>query len=212
MTNFVILMMGYTATGKSTLAKRLSKSLGTDIFHSAVTRKELNLMPSKEEAVADFFVMTGDRRKEVDKKVYSENTNRTINSLEKNRSVIIDSGNFFTWQRNTIYTAVVKFRPEIIIVRTLCGEKEVMNRLSHRMKNFGKTPFDETPSIKAYESCKIATESPDNSDSLPWGKKPTIIDYDTEKGIVKVVQGDESSVMVKKIIDAIKIKGRIDIK
>ena len=64
--------MGYTAVGKSTLAKKLAAKLDCDIYHSAVTRKHLGLSPKKEDAKAFFFLGNPDRKK-VDKIVYLAN-------------------------------------------------------------------------------------------------------------------------------------------
>lgn len=199
-----MLMMGFTGTGKSTLAEKLSSALETDIFHSAVTRKDLGIKVTKEEAADDLFDMMGNKRKDMDKKVYTENTRRAIESLKQDRNVILDAGHFFVWQRDMIYKETSTFNPEIIIIRTVCDEEEVKKRLAQRLKEFDKSPLAETPSLKAYHSCKEATEYPDDSDLLPSGEKPAIIEYDTHTNDLKVIQGDASSPIVKQITDAIK--------
>ena len=197
-------MMGFTATGKSTLALRLSKIMNTDLFHSAVTRKNINLSPEQEEAADEFFDLRSSNRKAMDKIVYAENRMHSVQSLKKRKDVILDAGHFFKSQRELIYHDTLQYRPEIFIIRTVCGEDEIIKRLNKRLKDFNKSHFNETPSFRAYESCKAVTEYPDGSDILPSGDLPVIIEVDTSKGDINIKQDGKNINKIEEILNAIK--------
>ena len=203
---FIIIMMGFTASGKSTISQKLSEKLGTDIFHSAVTRKKLGLADfSKKEAKEEFFDLTKDGRKDMDMKVYSENCKLATESLKSGKDVIIDAGHFFIWQRGMIYKSVADINPEVIILRVFCSEEETIKRLKRRLEEFNNSLFNETPSMNAYESSKIVTEYPDDTDVLENGKKPTIIEFNSEKNETKLIQGNNKSDVINKVLNAIKM-------
>lgn len=193
--NFVIIMMGFTGTGKSTTAKYLSQHLPAAIFHSATTRKELNFTFSKGEAKDDFFDLSNEKRKEMDRQVYIKNAQYCVSALGQGKDVILDSGHFFFWQRKLIYQQTESLHPEIFILRTTCDESVIKKRFIQRAKDFDKDVFSETPSFKAYESCKLATEYPDGIDQLPSGDKPVIIEFDTERHKAILIQGVTSKIV-----------------
>ena len=176
--NFVVLMMGYTGSGKSTVAKKLAENISCDLYHSAVIRKELGFKFSKKAAEDDFFLLTSKKRESMDKKVYAKLAEKCKKSLTNEKNVIIDAGHFFKWQRENIYEKVKDLSPELFIIKVECPKNIILKRLKTRKNQFSKSEFNETPSIKAYESSKIVTEDPEE-DILPNKKKPTIIKYNS---------------------------------
>src|SRR3989338_11661146 len=126
---FIILMMGYTGAGKSTVAKKLAETLGLDEHYSAIVRKELGFKFSKKEAEENFFLLTSKKREAMDKTVYGQLAEKARESLNKGKNVIIDAGHFFKWQRNNLYTRVAGFNPEIFIIRVECPEDIILERL-----------------------------------------------------------------------------------
>ena len=179
MKNFVVLIMGHTGSGKSTVARKISEKLGLEIYHSAIVRKELGYTFDKNEAESDFFVLTSKKREPMDKAVYGEIAKLCRKSLINGKNVVLDAGYFFKWQREEFYNSVQDINPEVFIVRVECPEEEIIKRLAKRKEEFSKSPFNETPSMKAYESCKIATEDPKQD---KFNKKPTIIYYNSHTG------------------------------
>ncbi len=183
--NFVILMMGYTAAGKSTVAKKLAKNIDCDLYHSAIIRKELGFKFTKKEAEDDFFLMTSKEREPMDKAVYQKLAAKTKESLLNKNNVIIDASHFFKWQRKNLYKNVANLNPNIFILKIECPEEEILKRLKKRAKNFSESIFNETPSIKAYESSKIILEEPED-DTVSMNKKPIIIAYNSYNKDIKV--------------------------
>ena len=176
--NFVIIMMGYTGSGKSTIAKKLAEKTGANIFHSAIVRRELGYKPTKKEASDDFFLMTSKKREPMDKAVYSILSQKAKNSLRNKKDVILDAGHFFKWQRENLYRNLGEFAPNFFILIIECSESNILQRLKNRENNFFDSEFNETPSIRTYHSSKQALEFPDN-DSFNR-LTPTIIRYNTE--------------------------------
>lgn len=183
----IIMMAGYTATGKSSIAGYLARTLDADIFHSAVIRRELGLQPGKEE-VDDFFDYRKGKRDEVDRKVYAELALRAERSVKNGRHVIIDAGNFFRWQRENIYRIANAHDQDVVIVKAVCDDEEVIRkRLKRREEEYHRSPLNETPSWKTYEATKIVTE-PCEEDDYNVG----IIDYDTLNGKIRTVMDPAS--------------------
>ncbi|MBW2981175.1 NTP transferase domain-containing protein [Candidatus Woesearchaeota archaeon] len=199
---FIIIMMGYTATGKSTVVKKLAKILNTDIFHSAITRQELGLKPAKSEA-GEFFDLRSKKREKVDKRVYGQNAKRARNSIKKGKSVILDAGYFFKWQRNQVYDMVSSFGPDVFIIRILCkDENEIKRRFEERLKRFDKSTFNEAPTWNVYVSSKKVTEMP-YGDVLPNKQVLNIIEYDTWTKKIKSSRLDNTH-NAEKIITTLK--------
>ncbi len=176
----VVLMMGHTGSGKSTVARKISEKLGFEIHHSAIVRKELGYNFTKEEAEGDFFLLTSKKREPMDKAVYGEIAKRCKNDLINGKNVVLDAGYFFKWQREGLYNTVKDLNPKIFIIRVECPEEQILERLTKRLEDFSKSAFNETPSMKAYESCKVATEDP----KLDNFSDKTIIHYNSHSGEV----------------------------
>ena len=194
---YIIMMMGYTAVGKSTLAKKLSTKLNCDIFHSAVTRKKLGLTPNKEDA-KHFFFLDNPERNKVDKIIYSENLNYASKSIQ-NVKCYPGCGYFHKWQRMQVYDFVEKSNSEVFIVRVLFDNKKVIkDRLNKRMDDFEKSPLNETPGWDTYIDSLKLTELPYNDES-PNGLKPTIIEFDYNKKNVFLFSQNDKNKLTKKI-------------
>jgi len=197
--NFVILMRGHTFVGKSTIAREIFPILNANIFHSAIIRKELNLDKFKtlEEADKFFDYRTG-IRKEVDKKVYGKLAEKALQSLQKNKDVILDGSYPLNWQRELVYETIPS-DTEVFVLRVVCeNEEEIKKRLKIREKDFGTSPFHETPSWNTYTAIKEIAEDIEK-DSI----QVNIIDYDNLTKKAKLVRGDEKSENSKKILNAL---------
>lgn len=198
---FVVLMMGYTGVGKSTIAKKISQIPDTDIYHSALIRKELELTPKTIEEANKFFDYRNKLREEVDKKVYKRLAENLEISIKNGKNVILDAGYFFKWQRQLVYEKIRGSLNEIFIINILCkDENEIKRRLKEREENFENSPFNETPSWNTYLSTKEITEPLEN-DSFD---KLNIIEYDTLTKEVKTNKKNDDSENFKKIINFLK--------
>ncbi|MBI2043098.1 AAA family ATPase [Candidatus Pacearchaeota archaeon] len=197
--NFVVIMMGYTGSGKSTIAKMLAEKIGADVFHSAVIRRELGYKFTKEEAANDFFLMTSKKREPMDKAVYSILSQKAKDSLRNKKDVIVDAGHFFKWQRKNLYRDLRKFAPDFFILMTECSESNILERLKDRENKFFDSEFNETPSVKAYYSSKKVIEFPDND--FFNGIAPIIIKYNTETCTVNI----EKKIKNKNLVRILKV-------
>jgi predicted kinase/uncharacterized HAD superfamily protein len=194
----MVLMYGYTFVGKSSIAKKISKLNNTDIFHSAIIRKELGLTPKTREEADKFFDYRNNLREETDRIVYGKLVEKAQQCLRYN-NVIIDAGNFFWWQRKNFYN--IKGNHEVIIVKVICPDEiEIKRRFKERLKDFEVSPFNETPSMTVYEASKLITE-PVEKDIF----SPTIIEYNTLNNKSRLVQGENTS-NVRKILDILNKK------
>jgi len=194
---FIILMNGFTATGKSTVASKITKSLNCEIFHSAVVRRELGLSPSKKDA-DKFFDYRNKLRQNVDRKVYGEIAKKAEIALKKGRCVICDCGYFLKWQRKQIYKIAKKYDIPTYILRIICeDENEIKRRLIKRYNQFDDSPLHETPSWNTYLSTKEIYENPIN-------EYPPIIEHSTLTNKLKIIKGNKKDNITKMIIQALK--------
>lgn len=202
--NFVVLMGGYTASGKSTTALKIAKEMHADIFHSAVVRKELGLTPKTVEDADKFFDFKNNIREEVDRKVYGRLAEKGLESLREGKNVVLDAGYFFEWQRDLVYDIAKKANAEVIAVRVICSdEEEIKRRMLERTENFGKSDLNETPSWNTYLATKDITEP--FKDYEFRDNLLSNIEFDTLNGHVKIGSGKEEG-NLKNIIRAIKEK------
>jgi len=199
--NFVVIMNGYTATGKSTIARKISQIPNTRIFQSANIRKDLGLSPKTLEEADKLFDYQNKKREYMDKKVYQKISENLKNSLMVGKNVVLDAGYFFKWQRNMVYETSKEFNPEIFLVRIKCNdENEIKKRLEGRKKDFGIEPTAETPSWNTYLATKKITEDIEDDEK---GAGLEIIEYDTLTNSFKTIPSPNSE-NLKVIIEAIK--------
>lgn len=180
MNNFIVFTFGYTAVGKSTIAKRIAQVPNTDIYHSAVIRKEFDLTPKTLEEVDKFFDFNNNLREDMDRKVYSKLAENAEDSLIDRKNVVLDAGYFFNWQRELVYEKSRCLNAELFIIKVRCDdEQEIKRRLEERAKKFNSSPLNETPSWNTYLSTKKITEplEKDNFGDL----EINILEYDTIK-------------------------------
>ncbi|OGJ13345.1 hypothetical protein A3K82_00410 [Candidatus Pacearchaeota archaeon RBG_19FT_COMBO_34_9] len=180
MKNFVAFTFGYTAVGKSTIAKKIAGIPNTKIFHSAVIRKQLNLTPQTPEEADNFFDYRNNLREKVDRLVYSKLTENAESALRRGKNVVLDAGYFFSWQRQMVYGITQKFGAELFIIKVKCDDElEIKKRLYERKMGFNSSPLNETPSWNTYLATKQITEplEKDNFGDLELN----ILEYDTIK-------------------------------
>jgi len=204
--NFLVLMFGYTAVGKSTIAKKIAEIPNTEVFHSAVIRKNLNLAKFKTVEEADkFFDYRNNLRAEVDKKVYSELAKNAGVFLNNRKNVVLDAGYFFSWQRQMVYENVSSLNPEIFVIKVTCkDEEEIKRRLKERAEKFKDAPLNETPSWNTYIATKLITE-PLEKDIFPERINLNVIEYDSLTKKAEFICGDKNSENAARILNTLSL-------
>jgi choline kinase/predicted kinase len=198
---FIVLMFGYTAVGKSTLAKKVARIPNTEIFHSAVIRKELNLSPKTPEEANKFFNYRNNLRQEVDKTVYNLLAENAEKVVRKGKNVVLDAGYFFRWQRQTVYDKILKLGPEVFVLKITCDdEEEIKKRLKEREKNFKNSPLNETPSWATYLATKEVTEQIEDDET---SNISGLIEYNSLTKESKINSKNIVSENAKKILDTL---------
>ncbi len=175
----LIMMHGYTAVGKSSVASYLSSHLpDTKILHTAVVRKELRLAVGQDDAPSYKYELDDRVFLEVSGKVYATILQKAKSHLDNGRNVILDGTYNFFWQREGVYELAHSGNTHVAIVNCLCAnEQELKKRLDERAQD-SSSPFAEANDWKTYLSTKHLSEPVDN-DRLPDGKAPHILKYDT---------------------------------
>ena len=199
--NFVVITTGYTASGKSTAAKRIAEKTSADLYHSAVVRKDLGYKFTKEQAAEDFFLLTSNLRRGMDIEVYNKLSENCRKSLIKKHNVVLDAGFFFKWQRKLIYKNIIGLNTETFIVRIECPEEEIFKRILDRNKKFSDSELNETPSLKAYESSKKVFQNPEEDFNIYY-QYPKIIKYNSHTKKISTNIPTESCNLIK-IINAL---------
>jgi len=174
----IILMNGYTATGKTTVSTYLASQIPeSKIFHTAVIRNELGLMPNSIKTPSYAFDLNDSYFVNyVSEKVYGKMLLECQKSLSNN--VVILDGTFnFQWQREPFYKLAHQRDASLLIIRCVCNEESIIKeRLNNRISS-GK-PFDEASEWKTYMSNKRPSLSIIN-DLMPKKASPNILVYDT---------------------------------
>lgn len=201
--NFIAIMFGYTGVGKSTIAKKIAKIHGTEIFHSAIVRKDLGLSPKTPKEADKFFDYRNNLRQEVDEKVYGKLVEMAEMALKEGRNVVLDAGYFFRWQRELAYAIAKKSNAELFIINVTCkNEEEIKRRLKERGEKFKDSPLNETPSWNTHIATKMITE-PFEKDKLLVEIKGSVVECDTFNENLKFISGYKDSSNSKKIKNGI---------
>jgi len=175
------MMHGFTAVGKSTIAKYLSSELPHAItLHTAVIRQQLGLAPGQPGAPSyDFKLDDRVFTDKVSKIVYGTIAQKAERLLQDGISVILDGTYNFTWQRQQVYDLSHRLGVPLVVVHCVCSdEDEVKNRLAKRAHN-PDTPFAETNEWETYLSTKELSD-PIAQDYIPDGTSPHILKFDTK--------------------------------
>lgn len=200
--NFIVFMSGYTGTGKSTIAKKISKIKNTDLYHSAVVRKGLGLTPKNKEEADKFFDYRNGLRQKVDRKVYGTLAEKAKESIKRNKNVILDAGYFFQWQRQLVYSVAEKFEVDLFSITAVCrNDEEIKKRLELRARNYEKSPLNETPSWNTYIATKLITE-PVEKDKYIEKVNLSIYEFNTlnQKLLIKKELKNRNSEKIKQIL------------
>jgi aminoglycoside phosphotransferase family enzyme/predicted kinase len=129
----VIVVFGLIASGKTTVAGRLSSELGCNIISSDVVRKQLADIPLTQRAGGDGFYK-GLYSRQMTNKTYSEIFKRGKEQLDKNNIVILDASFSKQKFRDLIGKKAKRWNAKIFFIETLASDKLIRQRLLDREK------------------------------------------------------------------------------
>ncbi len=130
----LIILAGLPGTGKSTLARELSKDLGAVHLNSDIIRKEL----LKERTYSE----------EEKERVYSKLLERVGEELKSEKIVIIDATFYKEELRRRVIGIVKENNSEFVIIECVLEEKIVKERIENRRKGVSEADFEVYKKIK----------------------------------------------------------------
>src|SRR6056297_1294018 len=129
----VLVCMGRIATGKSTIAEHLGKTLNADIFSSDRIRKELAGLPLHERPPED--VRKEIYSPEISEKTYSKMTERAIESIQNGQSVILDATFSLSNGRQNLVSQLEEIGAEYLFIEAVASDETIKSRLKKRDEN-----------------------------------------------------------------------------
>lgn len=128
----LIITVGVTGTGKTTLANELARHTGTVVISSDITRKQLAGVPLTEHHLDDFN--TGLYSTQVTRNTYDAMFLKAESFLSRGQSVILDAT--FTKQvlRNQARELAAKYHAEYLMIECSTDKNKLTARLNDRIK------------------------------------------------------------------------------
>ena len=128
----IIVVFGFIASGKSTLAELISNELSAVVISSDKTRKEITGTKLTERNYEGFN--KGIYAKEITEKTYIEMYNRCTREIILGKSVILDASFSKKRYRKKISNEAKKIGAEVFFIETEVSEKVIKRRLQEREK------------------------------------------------------------------------------
>ncbi len=185
MSKHIIMMNGFTASGKSTTAIKIFNKLeNVQILHTAFIRKELGLYPNQQESLKYKFELDDERFIAVSKIVYNEVLNKAGKILETFDNVILDATYNFKWQRQQVYEFAKNVDAHITIINCVCNDEEKIIKRLQKRKISKDDLLSEASEYETYLSTKKLAENV-FYDKLSDGERPHILIYDSGNGQIR---------------------------
>ena len=184
MSNPIIMLAGLPGTGKSTIAKRLEDRLDYDL-HSLLKVKR-------------YFGHKRYRPKQ-NRAVLQELYERTEQSIQRGKGVILDSNYSTQVGRQTVYEIVKNYGVDVLVMECYNSEREAKRRMRQRPTSDGLVV--EPRDTKAYD--KIAQRWQDiNQDFQLFQSVPiSYVRYNSETNYLQEMQVNPK---VRQLVDRIK--------
>jgi len=129
----IILMSGYTATGKTTTANRIAEYLKSQNINHIMIRSDLVRKEMGHKVDAKYF---DDNNKDGASKrdvVYLKMLDIAKEELEKGKAVILDAGHNKRFMRERVYELSKSLNVPLVLVNSVCeDEDEIKQRISKR--------------------------------------------------------------------------------
>jgi len=128
----LLIVCGYVGSGKTTVARELSKLTGFEVISSDVVRKKLAGISPSEHRYEDFS--KGIYSPEFTEKTYRTMMDEAKKRLKEGKSVILDATFSKKWQREMAREAAREADANFLCIETVCPDSLIKNRLDKRMK------------------------------------------------------------------------------
>ncbi|MFP3909107.1 MAG: AAA family ATPase [Archaeoglobaceae archaeon] len=129
----LIVVCGIIATGKSTVAKKISGATGIEMIRSDRVRKELAGMSPEEHEYVPYG--QGIYSPEFSRKTYEEMMNRAKDKLSKGSSVILDATFSKKWQRGLARKTAIDTGARFLCIETVASDEVIRERAEHRTES-----------------------------------------------------------------------------
>ncbi len=133
---FLIVIFGLSGTGKSTLARALSRRLLANYYNSDVVRKRLLEIPPEEHRYEPFG--QGIYREEITQKTYQAMVQYAVQDLSEGRDVILDATFRSRALRALVLEAIQKLPCRLLFVECQAPEDVIRKRFQERAQKTGE--------------------------------------------------------------------------
>jgi predicted kinase len=187
----IILMSGYTATGKTTTANKIAKYFETQNIKCAMIRSDLVRKEMGHKVDAKYF---DDNNKDGASKrdvVYLKMLEIAKEELEKGSTVILDAGHNKRFMRERVYKLSKSLSIPLVLVNSICeDEKEIEQRISKRGT---VNPLEVANKMEVYKYSKGLSD--------PINEEVPIIKFDTVNQKIISMTDEEHTRLVSKAFD-----------
>jgi hypothetical protein len=126
----LVIVCGYIGSGKSTVAKELSKRTGIEVLSSDVVRKKLAGISPKESRYEPFN--KGIYSPEFSRRTYLSMIEEARKRLRIGKSIILDATFSKLWQRRAARKAAIEENSRFLCIEVTCPEDVIRTRLGRR--------------------------------------------------------------------------------
>ena len=177
----LIMMNGLTASGKSTVSKRLSRSFRNScLFRTCDIRKIMGVSKQGDSTALQHFSSGNKEDRENRDNIYRGLVNMAKREVRSGASeVIILDGSFNHFRkRKMVYELAANLKVPLVSVKCVCNkEKEILKRIEQRRQNLTAAE-NEAIDVEVLESIRDEDENIFD-DVMVDGTKPMLVQYDS---------------------------------
>ena len=151
----LVAMSGLSGTGKSTVAHRLARALGAELYASDVVRKELAGVTGPAPAAWGEGLYT----REWTRATYGRLCELAEERISKGQTVILDATFLTSPQRDAVATQAQRLGVPCVFIETVCDEETVTSRMRSRAAADG-APSDATIATYLQQRAAVAAHPP----------------------------------------------------
>jgi predicted kinase len=174
----LVMMMGRTAAGKTTLSKFLTEELGTTFISTSQIRDEMIGSFATKECLDEKLRST----------VYDEAIHRCSNSINFNQSSIIDAAFHRTERRLTLYENIFKKLNTITIIYCTCSNIEKIKQRLNQRASASNIVDNRAFSFDVYSHISNNFEELTKSEFEEYKLKANVIYVDTDINQIQSIE------------------------